>query len=382
MVSESKRLAYLALKVNIFFVCSGQVFWSYSYLFMNLKGLSLLSLGTIGSVTSAMVLVGLVLGPLADRFAKHKQFFIASCIIMVFTQAVYPLASGFPSFLLLNIGISIANIIMMGPIYSVIMLSVLGSTEPGRLLGQYRVWGTLSWVALQPIAGIFADMYGLALLFPIGAVFYLLSAISALFLPQPVKTNESSFTEIRVLKEYLVHKKVAFLLATETLVGLVATRNFLNIYLREIGASLTTIGLMQGLWVIPEIPSLLLIAPLCDRIGRKPVIFLYYLVAPLPLFCYGITTSIPIIIAAQMVFKLLSFGSHYAIQLYIADAVPREALASVFAVFSTASGLMGIFGSYIAGYLGQILGLSSMYLIEAVIATMPIVMLGFTRKSW
>jgi hypothetical protein len=37
--------------VYIFFICSGQVFGSYNYLFMNSNGLNLLDLGIIGAVS-------------------------------------------------------------------------------------------------------------------------------------------------------------------------------------------------------------------------------------------------------------------------------------------------------------------------------------------
>lgn len=382
---ESKlKRSYLAIQAYIFFVCAGQAFFSYDLLFLkSVAGLSLLDLGLIGSITTfSTMLLTIPSGWLPDKIGKRKSFVMSSLILMAIITIIYPLGYSFETFLLMNLLIAVANLFILGPMYNALLMGIIGSVEAGKRIGRYRIWGSLSWIVLQPVCGVLAGRFGLSILFPISGALYVVAAVITLFIYEPQWKGKSDsvmpsndITKERNdndLKKCLVQRDIIVLVIAQAINGFVGHGlSFLDIYLKQIGVSLEVLGLIKGLWAIPEIPSLLFFPKLSDKIGRWKVIALSFFVRPIGFFIYGATSDIYVLFFAQIATTLLTFGSSQVTTIYTSELVPNRYRASVFAITSELSGLPGIPGQYLSGYLGGTYGLPTMYLIQGLISLVP-----------
>ena len=373
--------SYLAMQLCISFICAGQAFASYNALFLKTKGLSLLDLGVIGAVsTFSMVLLRLPSGWLPDRVGRLKPFLSSALGIISILYVLYPVVSGFGPYLLMNLFISIANLFIMGPTYQALLMETIGTVEAGNRIGRYRIWGSVSWILLQPVAGILASRLSLDVLFPISGAFYAMAATSTYFVYEPLRKDRRDSVkivgELRLIGEHLLQRSLLVLLVTQAIAGVVGLRvgflyiRFLDIYLREIGASLDLIGLIKGLVVIPEIPSLLLFPRLSDKIGRWPIMAFGLFVGSAVLLTFGITFNIWVLFAAQLASKFI-FGTSMVATLYISELAPANYRASVFAIVQAVTDLSRTPGQYISGYIGENYGLSMMYLFQGTFALVP-----------
>lgn len=373
MTESRLHKSYSAIQVCIFFICSGQVFGSFNFLFLNSLGLNLIDLGIVGAVsTFTTTILRLPSGWMLDKTGKNKPFVTSALILMSLVYFLYYFTHSFNTFLLMSFLMSVANVFVMGPAYEALLMGIIGTFEAGKKIGRYRIWGSLSWIILQPVAGLLAGSFSLRILFPLGALFYVCAAVSTLFIYEPSRKEKSEPLMDRDFKEFIVQRDLVVLLITQAISGLVGyVYGFRDIYLKQIGASLGFIGLVKGLWVIPEIPSLLLFPKMSDRVGRWPIISLALFVTPVQLFVFGTTSNIYILFVTQLMYNFLTFGSHIVITVYTSELVPVKYRASVFAITSTVARLPGILGQYFSGYLGELYGLPFMYLIKTVIAIVP-----------
>ncbi|MFB0502927.1 MAG: MFS transporter [Candidatus Bathyarchaeia archaeon] len=373
--------SYLAMQLCISFICAGQAFASYNALFLKTKGLSLLDLGLIGAVsTFSMVLLRLPSGWLPDRVGRLKPFLSSALGIISILYVFYPVLSGFEPYLFMNLFISIANLFIMGPTYQALLMETIGTVEAGNRIGRYRIWGSVSWILLQPVAGILASRLSLDVLFPVSGAFYAMAATATYFVYEPSRKGRRDAVkivgELRLIRKYVVQRNLIVLLVTQAIAGVVGLRvgflyiGFLDIYLREIGASLDLIGLIKGLVVIPEIPSLLFFPRLSDKIGRWPIMAFGLFVGSAVLLTFGITSNIWVLFAAQLAPKFI-FGMSMVATIYISELAPANYRASVFAIVEAVTDLSRTPGEYISGYIGENYGLSMMYLFQGTFALVP-----------
>ena len=373
--------SYLAMQLCISFICAGQAFASYNALFLKTKGLSLLDLGVIGAVsTFSMVLLRVPSGWLPDRVGTLKPFLSSALGMMSILYVFYPVISGFEPYLFMNLLISVANLFIMGPTYQALLMETIGTVEAGNKIGRYRIWGSVSWILLQPVAGILASRLSLDVLFPVSGAFYAMAATATYFVYEPSRKGRRDAVkivgELRLIRKYVVQRNLIVLLVTQAIAGVVGLRvgflyiGFLDIYLREIGASLDLIGLIKGLVVIPEIPSLLFFPRLSDKIGRWPVMAFGLFVGSAVLLTFGMTSNIWVLFAAQLASKSI-FGMSMVATIYISELAPANYRASVFAIVEVVTDLSRTPGEYISGYIGENYGLSMMYLFQGTFALVP-----------
>lgn len=379
---ETNRIdrSYTVIQVCIFFICAGRAFGqSYNFLFLKGKGLNLLELGTIGAASALSgVSLRIPIGWMADRAGTRKPFVATALAAMALLLFVYPTVVSFEEFLVLNVLTTVVSLFHSGPVYNALLMEIIGKVDAGGRIGRYRIWGSLSWIALQPVAGLLAHRFGLGALYPIGSLLFAVAALLTLLIVTPeghddrdVQTSEEPSGSIT---NSLMQRDLLILIFAQTLSGFVhKVRGFLDIYLQQIGASIAVIGLVKGLWIIPEVPSLLFFPRLSDRIGRWPIIALALAAHACTLFTFGISSNLYVLFVAQLLATFFMFSSSMITTVYLSELAPREYRSSIFSIASTTTSAAGVPGQYLAGHLGEAYGLPSMYLIEGAIALIPAV---------
>lgn len=376
METERSDWSYTVIQICIFFICAGRAFGqSYTFLFLKERGLSLLELGMIGSLSSvSSVSMRIPIGWLADKTGQRKHYVSTALAAMALLLFIYPTVVSFGGFLILNVLTAVVSLFHSGPVYNALLMDVIGNVEAGRRIGRYRIWGSVSWIVLQPVAGFLAQRFGLSVLYPIGGLLFAVAALTSILITAPRRHVDARKSDgpPGSLKGLLTQRDLVILTLTQTLSGFVHNvRGFLDIYLLQIGASISVIGLVKGLWIIPEVPSLLFFPRLSDRIGRWPIIALALTAHACTLVTFGVSSNLYVLFVTQLLSTFFTFSSTMITTVYLSELTPREYRSSVFSITSTTTNAAGVPGQYFAGYLGEVFGLSSMYLIEGAIALIP-----------
>ena len=287
---------------------------------------------------------------------------------------------------------STGNLALLGDILE-------GEERRGRLVGSYRMFGSLAFAPASLAGGWIADQMGLRIPFLFSMAFIVL----ALALVSRIRENGdqgsgikgqssgdretgrveqqgSSSDDVVEPSSYAAERKVellsapaqnskliiAFLLLTFAwFFGMGSVVSLWPVFMRANGYSQTIIGGLWALAALGEVGALYLAGNLADKLGRKPVIlfgvggmaciYLAYTVAPL------LAWFIPI----QMLRSLTYASFEAPAMLYATELGLRQQRGRLAGLYFSASGIGGVLGSALGGWLAQILGMPSMFRIVA-----------------
>ena len=137
------------------------------------RGLTGSEIGLLAAVGPLVALVG---GPglaaLADRRGWQVRMLSLSLAGMALCLLALPLAPSFGALL----GVAVALAVVSSPVIS-IADSLIAQMAARRDLsyGQMRLWGSVSWVVLPTAGGALWQQIGLALMFPLASLLFLLT---------------------------------------------------------------------------------------------------------------------------------------------------------------------------------------------------------------
>jgi len=167
---------------------------------------------------------------------------------------------------------------------------------------------------------------------------------------------------------------------------------YFTFVLREIlGGSLFEIAIASAIMTASVVIFTVPFGRLSDKVGRKPLILLgrgLLFIVPL---MYAFATHVFTIYLANALAGFCIASSMNARVAYIYDVAPEEERASYLAVFSTFTGLIFLFGSFVSGILGELMTFSMgaytavfwMLIISAslrVLASFPYLLIREPRK--
>jgi MFS family permease len=114
---------------------------------------------------------------------------------------------------------------------------------------------------------------------------------------------------------------------------------------------------------------------LCDRWGRKPIFAIGFLVLPLRIFLYSLTTNPSVLIALQSLDGIGAGIYGVAIVAMCADLTRgRGRFNALLGLIATALSVGGVIGPVLAGFLVQHLGFALAFNTFAVIATVAAIL--------
>jgi len=234
-------------------------------LFFRRQGLSGAEIGLLGAVQASVSLVAAPLaGNMSDRFNRPRLLIQT----MLLGTAVIGLVLGRQdqfAFIALLVGLNALVSAGLSP-----LSDSLANTVAGRYdnvgFGSIRLWGSLGWTLVTAAAGRFIELLGLYIAFVAHALGMALSAIIVHFLPNQPRQNDSQSAEsaetlnIRQGLQVIRHNKRLMNLALGmgfTWLLSSGLYQFEAIYLDELGASETTIGMTNALHAAVELPAML-----------------------------------------------------------------------------------------------------------------------------
>ncbi|GLI57414.1 MFS transporter [Propionigenium maris DSM 9537] len=316
----------------------------------------------IGSALALGALVTIIMQPLwgylADRYRNSKV--IVFILITCYTLAGLTMAAG-------------TGVAKLTIIYGVFMvffsgiMPVIDSMVVGNDLefGKVRLWGAMGFALGAQLTGLLAENLGLSSIF----IAITLSNILVLILTARIddrshsKTREDSLNRGDIL-ELLSDKGYLIFLVASFLVGgsMTGHNNYFSLLYRELGGSLSGVGLAFLLFAGSEAPVMALVQNLSRRINVTSGLIISSLIFSIRWLWYS-TMPDPKWILTLFFIQGLSIGSFLVlVTLYISEVTGPGLRTTALAIyFSFSAGLGGMFAQYFSGLILNNYGIAQVY---------------------
>ena len=313
------------------------------------RGLTGFEIGALISLIPLLTMLGApVWTSVADATGRHKSVLVA--MIGVVLLAVVGLSA---STQILTLGLFTAlfafHLAPTMPLLDHAVLEALG--DRAHTYGRQRVWGGFGWALSAPLAGWVTSNFGLPW------AFYLFLGIMPWVL---IAASRVSYATVGAAGTRSVGGGLGLVLNDARWIpflttgfvgslGMAVLGSFLPLHLRELGASLTVIGVAMAIPAVSEMPFMFFGGVLLATIGARWLLIIVVALMALRLFLSGALDSYAALAAVQML-----HGPTYGI-FWIAGVSYARELAPL-KNRAVAQGLFTAVTSGLGSFAGNILG--------------------------
>ena len=344
-------------------------------------GLSGKEIGLLVAIPPLVMLVAAPLwGGLADATQQHKRLLMLAIALVLVSVVVLSRVNSF----LLFIPVVAAYALFIAPVMPLVDNTVMGML--GKLTGKYgkqRLWGAVGWGIIAPLAGWLVEANSLQWTFYI----YLALMTAGLFIIVylPVKQTGRSPKLRQGLRLLLLNWQwVLFLLVV--LIGgtlLSITSSFLFLFLKDMNASSTLMGLSLTVATISELPVLYFSDRLLRRWSARGLLTLALLITVVRSLAYSSVKAPGWVLLIQLLHGA-SFSAMWVTGVASANEIAPEGLgATAQGLFSGVFlGLAGMIGGLIGGILYENLGAVMMFRWAGIIGlgfALPLLLYQYAR---
>lgn len=357
-------------------------------LFFRRQGLSGTEIGVLGTVEAGVALLAApVWGRWNDRL-NRPRFLLQ---IALWGMAIASLLLGRQDqFLLIALFVALSALVSAGwmPLSDNFAGGIAERFENVGF-GSIRLWGSMGWMIVAPVAGRLIEVVGIYVAFVGQATGMIASALAIRLIPEPAPEPAVSGTQAAATPRYREvlsiirhNRRLASLVIGLACVWLLSggLYNFEAIYLDELGASETAIGLANVLNAGIELPAMLLADRMLRRYSAGWLLRGSFLVQAVRMALILLVPTIPMIMGTRLLmgihFSLYSVGvlayirsytgASYRVTTLALITVTLRYLSTMFGnplsglVFDTvgaywlyALGLVGALGGWLALWLGR-----------------------------
>jgi PPP family 3-phenylpropionic acid transporter len=364
-----KRDLFFLRAYFFLWIGAGGFLYPFISLFYKDRGLTGTEIGLLGAVGWG---IGLIAAPLWGRWAdgaSHPRRLLQ--LSLIGTALFMLLLSRQTIFLWMAFVIALDALVSAGgePLSMTEALQIVDHSKAG--FGSVRLWGSLGWALAAPLAGWLIERLGLSITFTGYAAATLAGAfVLAMLSPAPrsVAAGEAARAPLGRLTLQLVRDRsmigLALALVAAWLAGNGQTQ-FEYIYLQQLGAAESLIGVASMIGAVIELGGMLLADRLVRRYGAGSVLGLSMLLKVAGL---GIVLAHPAI-ASIFAARVLS-GFHFSMYsvasvAYAAEGAPEGQGSTVLALyFVTLRGLVTLAAAPLGGVLFDRFGAYWLYAVS------------------
>jgi PPP family 3-phenylpropionic acid transporter len=318
-------------------------------------GLSGKEIGLLVAIPPLVMLVGAPLwGGLADATRQHKRLLIVALVLALVSTAALSLISRF----ILFIPVVAAYALFIAPVMPLVdntVMEMLG--EQRRKYGRQRLWGAVGWGIAAPLVGWLVERSGLHWTFFSYIVLMTAGLLVIWFLPVKQTSIAPKFWQglHSLLRNW---QWVIFLLLVfigGTILSIISS--FLFLFLNDMNASKTLMGLSLTIATISELPVLFFSERLLKRWSARELLTFALLISVVRSLAYSFIN-----IAWWVLFVQLLHGPSFSAMWvagvsYANEIAPKGMGATAQGLFSGVQlGLAGTFGGLVGGFLYENLG--------------------------
>jgi len=363
------------LKKSIKFVIGSQyflyfgvmgIFLPYFNLYCYHLDFSGFQIGVLSAIRSAaLVLCPPVWGIMADRFQIRRPIYIFCNFISTTIWVFYFFTTDFWAMLVISVfyGIFYTPIISFLEAFTMDVLD-----KEKKSYGRIRAWGSIAFIIIVITLGKIIDLYSIEIILIMIFVGSTLQAASSLKIPNITIIKEQSFAP--KAKVLLKRRVIVFLLCAFLMLMSHGTYyGFFSIHLENLGYDNTFIGICWALASIAEILVMIKSDRIFKRFSMDNVLVFSFMVAVFRWFGLFFAVSPAAILFLQL-FHAVTYGTfHVASILYIDSLTPDEKKTLGQAVNNAITYGLGLMvGFFINGYLFEIVGTATLFMISSFIA--------------
>ncbi|MBW6457265.1 MAG: MFS transporter [Trueperaceae bacterium] len=344
------------------------------------RGLTGVEIGILASLVPLMTMLGAPFWTeVADATGRHKAVLVAVIGVVVLAALALSLATH-----IVTLGIFTAllafHLAPSMPLLDHAVLEALG--DRAHAYGRQRVWGALGWAISAPAAGWVTATFGLPwafFLFLAVMPWVAIAASRVTYAPVTAAgTRRIGGGLALVLRDA---RWIPFLVTGFAGgVGLAMVVSFLPLHLRDLGGSLTVIGVAMAVPAISEIPFMVFGGALLAAVGPRRLLIVAVATMALRLLLSGVITDYVSVAAVQIL-----HGPSFAV-LWIAgvsyarELAPRGSRAVAQGLFTAVTGGLGSFaGSILGGATYDAWGGAATFLVAAAFMALAAVLLAAWR---
>lgn len=327
-------------------------------------------------------------GRRSDRLGRRKPLLLVGTACLGLSYLLIASASSYVWLFAIRVleGIALAA-------YQTGSLALVGDlledqANRGRLMGIYRMVGSLAFSVAALSGGIVADAFGIRVPFLVAASCYALAFVLIIQIrerpPAPEQPQPAAVPlpdQGAALPEDPLARRALwpFLALVFTwMFGMGAVVQFWPVYMSDLGYSKTAVGGLWALAALGEAPWMIVAGGVADRWGRKWAMLIGVSCMAFVFFGYTLSAVLIWLIGVQM---LRSFAyAHYEAPalVYATELGLRRQRGRLAGLYYSASGVGGIAGTTLGGAVAQQVGLSTMYRGVVVIMLLIVVVVALT----
>jgi PPP family 3-phenylpropionic acid transporter len=342
------------------------IFLPYFNLYCYHLGFSGIQIGFLSALRSlTMVVFPLIWGSLADRFQIRKPIYILSTFLSTSIWLLYVFFVDFWPMLIITVfyGIFYAPIISF---LEAVTMDVLGKEK--KSYGRIRAWGSISFIVMVLLLGKIIDLYSIDIIILLILAGSLILAGISVGIPA-IKAKKQDLLQPGA--DSLLQRRVIIFLfcAFLMLVSHGAYYGFFSIHLAKLGYGSTFIGIAWALASTAEILVMIKSDKIFDRFSLENVLFFSFLVAAARWMILFFAGSTVVILVSQILHAVTYGAFHMASVLYIDRLAPGQSKTLGQAVNNALTYGLGLMvGFFINGYVYEITGSHTLFLMSALIA--------------
>ncbi len=332
-------------------------------------------IGLVSTLNSAGLLLGSWLwGTVSDSVKRRR---LLAFLTLGFAVTISVLA------LLPSVGVVLPTAFLRSVMFagvgtvSVAIVSAASRIERrGRNLSYISSARAFGFAAGSILAGFVLDRFGFRSSFILIAVMPLaaFAAVWALPCENPVERREKIGAWRAIFSSGLLDLYLATALRQMAIFGTFA---LLYIYMADLGIPVSLMGILSATNTATQVLAILAFGWLADRIGRRRIFMLGFLLSAAVPLLFVLVTSMAGIIAGYVTLAI-SFSSMYVgSAAHIGDRVPHHRHGQMLGLYESSRGLGGLFGPLIAGALVPAIGFHNMFLVMTGIGSLGFLVMIF-----
>lgn len=382
---RTHRVTFGAAWVATFLI---NIAWGSTFPLLNVyihdRGVSLLLIGTLSTAGSvAFSLAGILFGRLSDRLGRRRELIMVMLLVGAAGLAGYLWARTFLHFLALSL-IDMAMIGGYTVLIDTLVTSILPEKQRGGDFGRYRISGSLGFALAGALLGSVTGAFGIEAVFVIAALAQAAAAVAIIFTREPARVVPLAATPAvgEGLWRTLTRTGLLWLLAADlvAIFGAQLAYPFMNIYTVErFGASANDLGWLSTIGVLAEIPAMLGLGRLSDRLGRGSILAFGFLTSALSWLLVYAAPGLWLMYVARPLMGISIIRYTVGVAL-ISDRVPYEQRATLLGLSNLTFGAGGLIAPSIGGLFAESLGIRQVFLVAFVVQALATLLFVLTMR--
>ena len=370
--------------VSLFTDLSSQMVFPLIPLFLtSVLGTGAYAVGIIeGAAETTASLLKVVSGYWSDKIRKRKPFLLFGYSLSSVAKPLFAFATVWYFVLFIRVIERIGKGLRTAP-RDAIVAELCEPEIRGKIYGFHRAMDGIGSVSGAILAFLLLPVLGYKNIFLFAFIPGIIAVFVILFIKEknaPLKKEAKDISFKLSIKELPYNLKLFIIVSSIFALGHFGYA-FLLLRATDIGLTDNTAIFLYILFYVAYTICVIPAGILSDKIGRKPVLILGYIVFAM--------TSLGLIFASNLYALLLFFiiyGIFFAMidgvqRAFVVDLAPERLKATALGTFHTAIGLVALPGGFIAGFLWDRVSPETTFIYGSALAIISIVLFTFVKKN-